>query len=53
MILTRSYALRLIRAGRARNPVRLRPDERGRVYVAIDVQYARGWTTHHYLEPAA
>lgn len=51
MIISRPYALRLLRAGRATNPAPLRADEAGRVYVAIDVYYpAHGWMTRHYLQ---
>ena len=49
--LTKAYALRLLRTGRAKNPGRLRPDARGSVPVAIDVYYrCRGWIVRHYLE---
>ena len=51
MVITRLYALRLLRTGRAVNPVPLRPDDAGRVYVALDVYYPRrGWVVHHYLQ---
>lgn len=51
MIITRTYALRLLRTGRAVKLAALRPDDAGRVYVAIDVYYpTRGWVVHHYLE---
>jgi len=51
VIISRPYALRLLRTGRAVNPAPLRPDDAGRVYVALDVYYpARGWVVHHYLE---
>lgn len=51
MIISRPYALRLLRAGRAANPAPLRADDAGRVYVAIDVYYpAHGWMTRHYLQ---
>lgn len=51
MVITRLYALRLLRAGRAVNPGPLHPDDTGRVYVALDVYYPRrGWVVHHYLQ---
>jgi hypothetical protein len=51
MIITRKHAMRLLRTGRAQNPAALRPDDRGRVYVAIDVNHRRlGWVVRHYLE---
>ena len=53
MIITRTYALRLLRTGRARNPAALRPNADGRVFVAVDVWYpAYGWRVHHYLQRA-
>ena len=51
MIITRKHAMRLLRTGRAQNPSELRPDDQGRVYVAIDVSHRRlGWIVHHYLK---
>ena len=51
VLLSKRYALRLLRTGRAKNPGRLRPDEKGRVFVAIDVYYRReGWKVRHYQQ---
>lgn len=36
MIITKKYALELIRKGKAVHSATLKPDEKGRVYVAVD-----------------
>ena len=36
MIITRAYAKKLIRAGKATITTSLRPDDNGRVYIAVD-----------------
>ena len=54
MIITRKYALAMLRKRLAMNPCPLRPDDQGRVYVALDVYHPRkGWIVHHYLERKA
>ena len=48
MIITKRYAQALIRAGKAKVETELKPDDRGRVYVAItryDLQ-----RTDHYIK---
>jgi hypothetical protein len=47
MIVSASYAKRLIRQGRANNGGTLKPDERGRVYVILN--RADIHRTDHYL----
>jgi len=48
MIISKNYALRLIREGKARKAGKLEPDDRYRVYVIIDrLDLQR---VDHYLE---